>query len=324
MTTTTLSIICLNDLVTYDAPCLQALLDGNVVKLLLNIIEAEHPYVRRSQFAALRCLRKLCDCRILQKDIINTRGIQLLFKCLNHIDCELMLESIYMIADVSIVPASWESVRLCEGMQKLIHLLNTYDSKITLTTQTSKSEIFSLKLTISQYSAKSLSVLCADECNRKIACSSNIMNACQFWIRSKHQQVTTPILILLQHLSLSVFSPSSKERHLMCPLMSLLIVDCMALSAPMVSAPPGVCPLYQEWAGGMFHSCWLVVVLILEKISGKDKGRLEIVLSEAPCVAKRSAFLLPKRPMRRAYDKRNRGTASVDQGSGSTVRQKSK
>ncbi|GFS85539.1 armadillo repeat-containing protein 4 [Nephila pilipes] len=120
ITTTTLALICLNEALTYDAPCLQALIDGKAVKLLLNILEAGFLCVRRSQFAALRCLSKLCGCRVLQKDIMSPRGIFLLFNCLNTSDYELMLSAICMISDISSDPSCWKPSRDCGGVQKLV------------------------------------------------------------------------------------------------------------------------------------------------------------------------------------------------------------
>lgn len=67
-----------------------------------------------------------------------------------------------------------------------------------------KSEILKLKLTVTEYAAKALSILFKDEKNKGTASTANIISVCQFWIRNKHQNVTIPILILLQHLSFSV------------------------------------------------------------------------------------------------------------------------
>ncbi|GIY17145.1 armadillo repeat-containing protein 4 [Caerostris extrusa] len=181
----------------------QALIDGKAVKLFLNVIEANFLGVRKCQFAALRCLSKLINCRVLQKDVMSTRGVFLLFRCLNNSDYELMLSAIQMISDISSDPSSWAASRDCGGVQKLINLLNAHQTKLTCTSQTSKSDLLKLKLTVAQYAAKSLSILYKDEENRRVACASNIINVCQFWIRSKHQNVTIPILILLQHLSLA-------------------------------------------------------------------------------------------------------------------------
>ncbi|GFQ98932.1 armadillo repeat-containing protein 4 [Trichonephila clavata] len=201
ITTTTLALVCLNEALTYDAPCLQALIDGKAVKLLLNILEASFLCVRRSQFAAFRCLSKLSGCRVLQKDIMSPRGVFLLFSCLNNNDYELMLCAIHILSDVCSDPSCWKPSRDCGGVQKLINLLSAHQTKLICTTQTSKSELLKLKLTVAEYSAKSLSILYKDEENRRVASASNIINICQFWIRSKHQNVTIPILILLQHLS---------------------------------------------------------------------------------------------------------------------------
>ncbi|GFY53749.1 armadillo repeat-containing protein 4 [Trichonephila inaurata madagascariensis] len=153
------------------------------------------------QFAAFRCLSKLSGCRVLQKDIMSSRGVFLLFSCLNNNDYELMLCAIHILSDVCSDPSCWKPSRDCGGVQKLINLLSAHQTKLICTTQTSKSELLKLKLTVAEYSAKSLSILYKDEENRRVVSASNIINICQFWIRSKHQNVTIPILILLQHLS---------------------------------------------------------------------------------------------------------------------------
>lgn len=88
-----------------------------------------------------------------------------------------------------------------------IHLLDSYQTKIVSATPMNKNEVLKLKLTVTEYAAKALSILFKNEDNRGVASTVNIISMCQFWIRSKYQNVTIPILILLQHLSYSV-SPS--------------------------------------------------------------------------------------------------------------------
>ncbi|XP_035232504.1 armadillo repeat-containing protein gudu-like, partial [Stegodyphus dumicola] len=204
VTTTTLALICLHEVLIYDTPCSQALIDGKAVKLLLNVLETNLLCTRRSQFTALRCLRRLCECRALQKELINSRGINLLFHYLNDKDYELMLETLCIISDISSDLTCAEAARSCGGIHRLVCLLNASQSKFTIAFQGRKNELVQLKLEIAQNAAKSLSALCNNDDNRKIACSSNILEACQFWIRSKHQRVTIPILVLLQTLSVMV------------------------------------------------------------------------------------------------------------------------
>ncbi|KFM72332.1 hypothetical protein X975_22571, partial [Stegodyphus mimosarum] len=52
VTTTTLALICLHEVLIYNTPCSQALIDGKAVKLLLNVLETNLLCTRRSQVQA--------------------------------------------------------------------------------------------------------------------------------------------------------------------------------------------------------------------------------------------------------------------------------
>lgn len=85
-----------------------------------------------------------------------------------------------------------------------ISLLDTSQKKLTFPSQMNKTDIVKLKISVARFSAKALSSLCHFEANQKVACSSNIITICNYWVRSKHEQVIIPILILLQQLSVMV------------------------------------------------------------------------------------------------------------------------
>lgn len=79
------------------------------------------------QFAALKCLTKLCDCKVLQKEVLNLNGIQLLFKCLNSIDFELMFTAVQLISNISSDSSSWEPAFQCGGIYQLVSIFKFVD-----------------------------------------------------------------------------------------------------------------------------------------------------------------------------------------------------